>query len=179
MVSSLSQPSLIISSQRLGWDSIIMEEFQQPLGTIASGFWQEHTIILSLTTCSGRIWQAIDNRSYTGLYTKGDLSVIPAKVSGYYQAYNDDRYLQIRIRPNFLKQVAIETMNTDLDRLELRTEFRDRNPQIEQLAMMLRAELHQGNNGVGRLYIESLANALTVNLIRDYAVTKPQIEKSR
>ncbi|MDJ0571000.1 MAG: hypothetical protein QNJ53_18395 [Pleurocapsa sp. MO_192.B19] len=35
----------------------------------------------------------------------------------------------------FLQQVARETINCDLDRLELSTEFRARNPQIEQLAM--------------------------------------------
>lgn len=53
-------------------------------------------------------------------------------------------------------------MNCDLNRLELRTEFRDRHPQIEQLAMMLRSELYRGKDGVGQLYIESLANALMV-----------------
>ena len=41
--------------------------------------------------------------------------------------------------------------------------------------MMLRAELYQGGQGVGQLYIESLANALVVNLLRDYSGTKPQI----
>ena len=34
--------------------------------------------------------------------------------------------------------------------------------------MMLRSELHRGNSGMGQLYIESLTNALTVNLLRDY-----------
>ena len=125
MINSSQKQSLIISSQNLGWESIIVEEFQQPSGTIASGFWQEHTIILSLTTCSGHIWQTNKDRSYTGLYTKGDLSVIPAEASGYYQAYNDDLYLQIRIAPSLLKQVVMETTNTNCDRLELRTELRD------------------------------------------------------
>ena len=175
MANSTSKPSLLISSQDIGWRSIIVEEFQQPSGTIASGFWQEHTIVLSLTTCSGRIWQAMDNRSYTGLYTKGDLTVVPAGLSGYYQAYNDDRYLQIRIPPNLLKQVGREITNIDLECLELRTEFRDRNPQIEQLAMMLRAELYEGDCGVGQLYVESLANALVVNLLRNYSGIKPLI----
>ncbi len=35
---------------------------------------------------------------------------------------------------------------------------------------------NQGNNGVGQLYIESLANALTVNLLRDHSGTKPSIK---
>ena len=175
MVNSTSKPSLIISSQNKGWKSIIVEEFQQPSGTIASGFQQEHTIYLSLRTCSGRIVQAIDNRSYTGLYTKGDLTIIPAKLSGTYHAYDDDRYLQIRIPQNLLEQVAIEALDTDIERLELRTKLRDRNIKIEQLAMMLRAELYEGNNGEGQLYVESLANALVVNLLRNYSSIEPLV----
>lgn len=190
MANSTIKPSLVISSQDKGWRSIIVEEFEQPSGTIASGFWQEQTIVLSLTTCSGRIWQAMDNRSYTGLYTKGDLTVIPAGISGYYKAYNNERYLQIRIPPNLLKQVGRETTNIDLDCWELQTKFRDRtldssfksgnppnglsrNPQIEQLAMMLRTKLYQVDCGVGQLYVESLANALVVNLLRNYSGIKP------
>lgn len=175
MVNSTPKPLLIISSQNKGWKSIIVEEFQQPSGTIASGFRQEHTIYLSLTTCSGRIVQAIDNRSYTGLYTRGDLTIIPAELSGSYQAYDDDRYLQIRIPQNLLEQVAIEALNTDIERLELRTELRDRNIKIEQLAMMLRAELYEGNNGEGQLYVESLANALAINLLRNYSRIEPLV----
>ena len=53
-------------------------------------------------------------------------------------------------------------------KIELITEFRARNQQIEQLAMMLRSELHRGDSGMGQLYIESLTNALIVNLLRDY-----------
>lgn len=77
--------------------------------------------------------------------------------------------------PNLLKQVGRETTNIDPDCLELRTEFRDRNPQIEQLAMMLRAELYQGDCGVGQLYVESLANALVVNLLRNYSDITPLV----
>ncbi|MEL6495742.1 MAG: AraC family transcriptional regulator, partial [Cyanobacteria bacterium J06623_7] len=75
----------------------------------------------------------------------------------------------------FLERVAAEAMDCDLDRLKLRTEFRDRHPQIEQLAMMLRSELHRGKEGMGQLYIDSLANALMVNVLRDYSATEPQI----
>ncbi|MBE9043399.1 helix-turn-helix transcriptional regulator [Pleurocapsales cyanobacterium LEGE 10410] len=175
MVNSSPKPSLIVSSQNLGWESIIVEEFEQPSGTIASGCWQEHTIILSLTTCSGRIWQANERHGYTGLYTKGDLTVIPAELLGYYQPDNDDRYLQIRIPPNLLQQVAMNTTSTALEPLELRTELRDRHPQIEQLAMMLRAELHRGKDGEGQLYVDSLANALMVNVLRGYSVAKSQV----
>lgn len=168
--------SPIISSQDLGWESIIVEEFEQPPGSGEFDPEQEHTIALCLATKPYRIWQAIGDRSYTGLYTKGDISIAPAELPWSYKVYGYDHYLQLRISSQFLQQVAIETIDIDLDRLELVTEFCVRNDKIEQLAMMLRAELHQGKNGVGQLYIESLANALIVNLLRDYSGTKPSIK---
>ncbi|MEM9509686.1 MAG: AraC family transcriptional regulator [Cyanobacteria bacterium P01_E01_bin.35] len=171
MVSS----SPIVTSLDLGWESITVAEFQQPPGGSKFDPDQEHTLALCLATKPYRIWQAIGDRNYSGIYSKGDLSIAPAKLPCSYNVYGQDHYLEIKIPPHFLDQVATEVMNCDLKHLELRTEFRDRNPQIEQLAMMLRAELYRGKDGVGQFYIESLANALTVNLLRDYAVKKPQI----
>ncbi|MEY2833938.1 MAG: hypothetical protein RLZZ574_3197 [Cyanobacteriota bacterium] len=54
--------------------------------------------------------------------------------------------MSFTIHPQFLKQIATETINSDPERLELSTEFRVRNSQIEQLAMMLRAELYLGKS---------------------------------
>ena len=143
--------SPIASSQNLGWESIIVEEFEQPPGVVESGTYNEHTICLCLATKPNRSWQTIGDRTHVGVYTKGDLTITPAQLYSSYRTDNEDRYLQITIPPRFLKQIATETINSDPDRLELVTEFCVRNDKIEQLAMMLRAELHQGNNGVGQL----------------------------
>jgi AraC family transcriptional regulator len=167
--------SPIVSSENLGWQSILVEEFQLPPGSGEFGSFREHMITLCLANKPHRIWQTIGDRSYVGVYTRGDISITPAELPGSYRADGDDHYLQIIIPPQFLKQIATETINSDPDRLKLTTKFRVRNPQIEQLAMMLRAELYQGKGGMGRLYIESLANALVVNLLRDYSGTRPDI----
>lgn len=170
----LQNPSPIASSTNLGWESVIVEEFQQPPGMCEPDSWQEHTIALCLAHKPLRIWQAIGNRSYSGIYTKGDISITPADIINSYQAYGDDHYVLIRIPTLLVEQVATEIINSD-PKIELITEFRARNHQIEQLAMMLRSELHQGKNGMGQLYVESLSNALIINLLRDYSGTKPAI----
>ncbi|MEM6613819.1 MAG: AraC family transcriptional regulator [Cyanobacteria bacterium P01_C01_bin.72] len=168
-------PSPIITSSDLGWQSITVAEFKQPPGDSNFTPDLEHTIALCLATKPYRIWQAIGDRNYSGIYSKGDISLAPAKLPCSYKVYGDDHYLEIKIPTSLLEQIAIEALNIDLDCLELRTEFRDRHPQIEQLAMMLRDELYRGQNGAGQLYIDSLANALVVNVLRDYSVTQPQI----
>ena len=168
-------PSPILTSSDLGWKSITVAEFKQPPGNSQFSPDLEHTIALCLATKPYRIWQAIGDRNYSGIYSKGDLSIAPAKLPCTYKVYGDDHYLEIKIPTPFLERVANEIMDCDLDRLKLRTEFRDRHPQIEQLAMMLRSELHRGRDGMGQLYIDSLANALMVNVLRDYSQTQPTI----
>ena len=176
MASSLPKlPLPVVSSKDLGWESITVEEFEQPPLSGEFEPEKEHILNLCLAPKPLRIWQVIGDRQYSGIYSKGDLTITPAQQSSSYRAYGEDRHLQISISPQFLRQIAIEMIAIEPDLLELITEFRGRNPKIEQLAMMLRAEIYRGKDGVGQLYIESLANALMVNLLRDYSVTKPQI----
>jgi len=167
----------IVSSRALGWEPLIAEEFQQPPGGIDTPeAWEGHAIALCLAPKKPhRIFQTVGDRRYVGLYSKGDLSITPAGLSGTYRAEGEDRYLQIQLKPQFLQKVATEAIETDISRLELVTEFRVRDLQIEQTLMMLRAELHQGGGWVGRLYIESLANVLAVHLLRQYSTTQRRV----
>lgn len=71
----LENPAPILSSEDLGWESIIVEEFQQPPRIYEPDSWQEHTLALCLANKPLRIWQAIDDRNYSGIYAKGDISI--------------------------------------------------------------------------------------------------------
>ncbi len=143
--------SPLISSRTFGWESIVVEEFQQPPGGIEEIAWAKHSIALCLANRPNRLYQKIGDRSYIGLYTKGDISITPAGIPYSYRSYGDDRYLHIEIPPQFLQQVAKETIQIDPDHLQLSTEFRIRHPHIEQICMMLRSSLHQEGNSVGKL----------------------------
>ncbi|MGL4619820.1 helix-turn-helix domain-containing protein [Chroococcidiopsis sp.] len=165
----------IASSQNLGWESIIVEEFQQPPGGIEHFALPEHAIAVCLATKPNRLHQIMGDRRYVGLYTKGDISITPAHLPSSYQSEGEDCYLHIQIPPQFLQQVAKEAIEIDPAGIEIVPEFRVRNPQIESIAMMLRSALHQNDAWVNRLYVESLANLLTVHLLRDYATTQPRV----
>jgi AraC family transcriptional regulator len=107
-------------------------------------------------------------KTYTGLYGKGDISITPAKMPFFSRWDGEDRYLQIRIMSQFIQCVAREALDMNPVRLELLSESRIRDPQIEAIGMMLLTELQQENLG-GKLYVESLANVLAIHLIRQYA----------
>jgi AraC family transcriptional regulator len=165
----------IVSSQALGWEPILVEEFQQPPGGIEYQSSVDHAIVLSLAARPNRLHQVFGDQHYTGLYRKGDISITPARLPSSYRSEGNDHYLYIQIPSQFLQQAAKEAIEIDPERVELIPEFRVRNPQIEQILMLLRLELHKGGGWVGRLYVKSLANALAVHLLRDHSATQPRV----
>jgi AraC family transcriptional regulator len=162
----------LFSSQNQGWSNILVEEFQHPSGEGKTHYHEEHTVCLSLASRPVHFFQRKGGKIHTSLFGKGDISITPVEMPFFARWEGDDHFLQIRISSRFIQQVAREALAMDSDRLELIPEFRIRDPQIEAIALMFLAELKQENLG-GRLYIESLANVLTVHLLRQYATAKP------
>lgn len=80
--------------------------------------------------------------------------------------------LHVRLIPDFVHKVAAEC-DLNPDRVELLHNFGTRDPQIERIGLALKAELETGGLG-GRLFSESLATALTVQLLRHYS-SYPQV----
>jgi AraC family transcriptional regulator len=158
--------------QAQNWENIFVEQFQHSSGEAHCHYGKEHTLCLSLAPRPVRLRQVREGKTYTGLYGKGDLSIIPAEVPFFARWDEDDNYLQIRLTARWIQQVASEALEINGDCLEILPEFRTRDPQIEAIGMMLLAELHQESTG-NRLYIESLANILAVHLIRHYTIAKP------
>lgn len=160
-----------LSSQGQGWEPIRVEKFH-PLsdGDCRYSSDDHHTICLSLAARPVPILQIREGKTYTGLHGKGDISVLPAKMPFFIQWQGEDHYLQISIKSDFIQSVAREALNLNPDRLELISEFKTRDPQIEAVGLLLLTGLQQENLG-GRVYIESLANLLAIHLIREYTHT--------
>ncbi len=167
---SLSQ----LSSPTQPWENIQVQHLQNPTGEGNCYFEDEHTLFVSLAPRPIHYLQAQDGKTHTGLYQKGDISITPANTLLFARWEGDENCLKIRLTTQFIQSVAREALEQNPDCLELIPEFQTRNPQIEAMAMMLLPELQQGNSG-SRLYIDSLANVLAVNLLRHYGTTKPQV----
>lgn len=164
----------ILSSRNQGWENILVEQFQHPPGEGRCHYSDEHAICLSLAPRPVRLLQIKGDKTYVGLYGKGDISITPAKVPFFARWDRDDHYLQIRIASRFIQSVARETTDINPDRLELVPEFRTRDPHIESIGMLLLSELKHENLG-GRLYVESLTNVLALHLLRQYAAPKSRL----
>ncbi|MCG6135510.1 MAG: AraC family transcriptional regulator [Nostoc sp. LLA-1] len=174
--SSINQnPRLpIVSSQNLGWESVVVEEYQQPSGGMEFPAEVDPVIILILTTQPHRTHESVGNYHHIGLYRQGDLCITPSGIPSSYYAEDNHHYLYVQISSSFLQQVAEEALELNPNRVDVMPAFQVRNPQLEQLLRLLQTELHQGGR-LGRLYIDSLANALVVNLLQDYSAIHPRI----
>jgi AraC family transcriptional regulator len=171
-IACASQP--LFSSQTQGWKKILAEEFHHPAGEGKLLYPTEHVICLSLAPRPVRLLQIQGDKSYTGLYGKGDFSITPAAAPVFARWDSDDHLLQIRIDSRFMAQVATEALAMNPDRLEVIPTFRTRDPQLEAIAMLILTELKQENLG-SRLYIDSLANVLAVRLLRQYSSSKAHL----
>ena len=166
----------VFSSEALGWSPILAEEYQQPAGeTEILQAWEGLSLALCLASRPYRLHQVIGDRQYTGLYTQGDISITPANTPASCRPEGDDHYFHVQVPTQLIQTVARSAADFDADCLELATKFRVRDPQLEHTLRLLRAELHKGDGWVGQLYVESLANVLAINLIREYAQSKPKV----
>ncbi len=162
------------SNQTYRWEHIRVQHLRHPAGECACHYPDEHTLSLSLAPRPVRLLQIQRDKTFTGLYGKGDISITPAKTSFFARWDSEDQLLQIQLTDQFIRSVTREALDQEFDQLELLPEFQVRNPQIEAIGMLLLAELHQAH-AENNLYIESLSNILAVNLVRHYAATKPKI----
>lgn len=133
-----------------------------------------HTVFISLSTRPVYYVQTQDGKTHTGLHQKGELLITPADMSLFTRWEGDENCLQIQLRAEFLKTIAQETMNEDCDRLQLLPTFQARDAQLEAISTLILTE-HQQTLPSNQLYVDSLANILAVNLLRQHATTQPRV----
>ena len=106
-------------------------------------------------------------KRHAGLAIHGDIDVIPPHSPGRWEMKETDTALLLLLGTKLLRRVAEET-EVDMAGLEIHDRFQIRDPQIEHIGWALKAEVEQGYPG-GSLYMESMATALGVQLLRHHS----------
>ncbi len=115
--------------------------------------------------------QGVDH--HAGLAIHGDISVMPAHMPGRWEMKENDTALLLGVAPHLLSSVADALGDAGANDVELRSRFHIRDPQIEHIAWALQADVQQNDPGT-RLYVDSLATALAVQLLqRHSSFTRP------
>ena len=107
----------------------------------------------------GGKWQR--SQSYPGKAT-----FVPAGCSPTWRWEETVELLELKIKPEWLRQVALTTFDKEPQQIELLPRFSTHDPFIEQLAIAFKAEVSRKT--ANKLHLESLQNVLAVHLLRSH-----------
>lgn len=105
-------------------------------------------------------------QNHSGMAIHGDIDIIPNGTSSRWEMKEADTALVLRVEPRLLRRIAEESGFTR--DVEIRSRFRVRDPQIEYIGWALMAEAQNGYPS-GRLYMDCMATALAVQLLRNHS----------
>ncbi len=120
----------------------------------------------------------IDGRVYEGHLSQGQINVLPAGLPSYWRwkEPGEADVIHLYLTPALLRETAIDLGNLNPDRIEIVNHLVAPDPQLEHLGLALWQELVTGGMG-GRLFGESLATALAVQLLQKYSATTVAISE--
>ncbi len=169
------QTTPILSSRQMGWNGIVVEQYQH----LSSSFEVEfpalcdHWLVLPLGR-SVRVTQKADDRLYEAFIHRGDSILVPAGQPKYWcRREGICCSLHIHLNPEMIRQIA-EASEMDTKRIDLVDCSGKQDLQLHQIAMLLLAELESGGM-MGKLYVESLTQVLAIHLLRQYSSTAPTV----
>jgi AraC family transcriptional regulator len=169
----------LLSSRDMGWKGILVEQYQNQLQhqLLERSFsaLSEHWLNFHLTE-PFHLTQRHDERLHESIVHKGNLVLVPAGQPTYWRAHSDGTpvsRLSIYLEPELVAQIA-ESSDLYPDRIELTNCFSRYDSPLNQIAMMLFAELQSGGI-MGELYVESLTQVFVIHLLRHYSSLQPKI----
>jgi AraC family transcriptional regulator len=107
------------------------------------------------------------SKRHFGVVLHGDVEIIPWGMPGSWELKQRDTALVMSLAPGLLRAVAKES-GLEGQRLELVSRFHTRDVQIEHIAWAMKGEMESGYPS-GRLYLDSLAVALAVHMVRRHS----------
>jgi AraC family transcriptional regulator len=118
-------------------------------------------------------------RQHRGTAVHGDIDIIPAGTPGAWELTDKDTALVLGLSPELLSTVA-EHYDLDPGRVEIRNRFQVRDPQLENIAWALKAEMESGYP-CGRIYVDSLAVSVAARLLRFHSssLVQPEFKNRR
>jgi AraC family transcriptional regulator len=163
--------SQLLSSRQLSWNGILVEQYQNSPnpGELELPALSTHWLNFPLGRPS-LLTQQRDDRWHESIVQTGDSIFVPAGQPSYWRCQGGNSChsaLHIYLQPQLVKQIA-EASEIDTDHIDLVNYFSKQDLRLQQIAMLLLAELHSGGI-MGKLYVESLTQVLVIHLLRHYS----------
>ncbi len=162
----------LLSSQSMGWTGFFVSYFSHATAhEVPEVCAPQHVIAIADIAAPIFTESRLDGRFQRSGIANGTSLLTPAHTSYWANWEAGGNFLMLSLEPNFVAQLAHETIQPD--RVELLPRFAMHDPLIHQIGLSLKAELESGSP-FGSLYGESLGVALAAHLLKQYAVRQPQ-----
>jgi AraC family transcriptional regulator len=176
-VSDLSQvypEAVITSSQALGWQNIRVLHMRHTNREMEIPPLESHCMIVSLGPHGPKLSASasIDRYDFGRRLSPGEIAIIPAGVPAYWRWHTgrSQETLHIYLLPGFVQKAA-ETCDLNHGQIAIEPQLGVRDEQLSHLAMSLLYEMKE-ENVVGRLYADSVASVIAIQLARRYSCLK-------
>lgn len=155
------------SSENLGWSGLYVQQHLQPAWETPDYAHIRHLILVHGTQHQVQAERAFDGRrQHEQIGSGSNVVIVPATVEHQTNWSEESPFLLLFLEPDFLTQVAHESITTE--RIQLIPQYAMGDPFIDQIGRSLIAEL-ESNAWGGRLFADSLTIALAIHLIRHYS----------
>ena len=168
---SLIYPEAVVaSSQPLGWQNLRALEMRQTISEWTMPPLENHCIVVQLGP-SVDVTARIGDENFQQSLEPGAITIVPAGLSVDWQQQDTGSHtLHLYLDPQFLRTTA-ESIDVDYSQVSIAPQFGIRDEHIHHIGMSLRHEL-KDSNVIGRLYADSLAKVLAMQLVRRYSYLK-------
>ena len=150
------------------WGGLVVEEFRRhPSSDLDLPPVTCHHLALQLRDDDRlRVQRHLEGETFEGVPVAGDLTLLPAGSTGRFSSSGKTDALHVFLPESTLTRVAAEAEFSSGLALRPKVRFRDASLSATMLALL--AELSEGGAG-RRLYVEGLAEGLSVHLLRRHA----------
>ncbi|SRR5579883_1558090 len=161
---------MVLSSRGQGWHGFDAAEVHHPCDHFALPAIPRHVLVINLGSAHS-LQEHVASRQ--GSLPPGGLTILPAGAPSRWSIERDDviRHLHFYLDPTLLHTIAADS-GIHAENIAIIDRLGAHDPQIEHIAMLLFSELRSGGLG-GKIYAESLANLLAVQVLRNHSSLKP------
>lgn len=167
------KPPIVTSAS--SWKDISVEEHHLPAFESPEICLQQHTIAIQLGSSYQIDWRLAGGKLHTTQMRKGVIGITPKGIPTQARWFQDVDFLLISLNSDIFQKICGDS--TNCDSIEIIPQRGVDDSQIFHLGMALKGEISAGCPS-GNTFAESIANALTIRILKNYSLVKPKITQS-
>jgi AraC family transcriptional regulator len=167
-LSFISPDAVVASSETCGWQNLQAIELRYQTSEWSIPSLVDHCVIVQLGPAAA-VRARIGAHRFEQTLKTGEIVIIPADLPLHWQQPDTtgSHTLHLYVHPDFLRTTAA-AIDFDYNQISIAPQFGISDEHLGHIAMSLRCELHD-SNVIGRIYADSLAKVLAMQLVRRYS----------